>query len=475
MLRTLSTNNLSTNRPSRFFVQYKRRDELIIDQKHLDRHIVKRTLAVRWIWEILDKTQCPLFNNMLTVRAKQAKFVRELHLEFFDLSNKEMRWISRSLKEFCALKNFSLKMSYCYRITDTGIFSLSKALKKLSGLESLAFCFSGFSSVTNKSLKILTKSFRMHIFSLKNIRLCLYHYYGISDFAIPGLSKGLKRLGYLQKFTLEVAPGNWITNEGILNLKKLIQELRTLKEVDIYVEYHPEISLYKEGTIIQNFETFSSLQNITIDFDASRSLINLGFRHLAQGLESLTIFFDIGSPVHTMQSGFDILSKFPALKSLFLQFNTVWRFDDFQMKSLGQSLENLTSLESVNFKFLICPGMTDDGLEPFSQSLSSLTKVQSLDIEFLTCFWLTDKGLKYLCKSLEGRFALRNLRLHFRSCNRITDEGIYFLRKSVERLVYLQSAYFDFSDVPELSDSGIQSFIKSLKKHVALKEVTFWV
>jgi len=117
-----------------------------------------------------------------------------------------------------------------------------------------------------------------------------------------------------------------------------------------------------------------------------------------------------------------------------------WKIGDNGIKSIGNALKRLGSLEEMSTDFQECERISDFGVKKFSQGLKEC------------------KGLKRLKLSLSGG-------------EEITNKGLDSLSEAISRMIYLESVEIIFRINGENPDFRLRNLSLSLGKFEDLKNL----
>jgi len=271
-------------------------------------------------------------------------------LEMNFLGSEKMLITDKHLSDFCSqalqhlkkLKSLSLDLKGNSKITDNGIYNLSRrGLRRLSGLTSLNL----------------------------NLRR-----YPTTDKVVYSLSsQGLKMLTQLvslninfQNWTLTNEAINYLCCQGLRNMKKLT-DLKLSFECCYQINGSGLYSLSSEG-----FKYLDQLTSLSLNFSSCGRF----------GSWDLSYF------------GSQWLKNLTQLRSFDLDFSNCYWIGDKGIESICfQGIQNLVCLRSLKLNFEGC-SVTNKGLESLCiYGLKNLNQLSALSLNFSNCSEITDEGI----------------------------------------------------------------------------------
>jgi len=175
-------------------------------------------------------------------------------------------------------------------------------------------------------------------------------------------------------------------------------------------------------------------------------------------------------PSSRLQSIFETLKRFNALRSLCLSFEGCMQINDENMNVLSKGLKGFKFLKEILLNLKHCSWLTNVGLQSFSKFLKTCTLLQRIDLSFQSCGGISNSGLCCLSKGFERLISLQNATLKFFSCSAIKNEGFQALMKGLGRLELLKHINLDFDYCDGITDKGLESLYEIINKLPCLEE-----
>lgn len=180
---------------------------------------------------------------------KKFKLLKTIDFRLFNYSgfgNKELQNFSIALKSCFSLINLTSSFPHCRKITNTGLYYLSRSLKRLTLLQKINIYFSYCENVTNQGLQYLGMSLK-RLELLQVIALKIDYCNQISDMGMYSLCEVANKLPVLRKISISFFSCIGITSLGEKKVKEMFQNHPGLKK--IHEENSNHIAVFAEFEI----------------------------------------------------------------------------------------------------------------------------------------------------------------------------------------------------------------------------------
>jgi len=207
--------------------------------------------------------------ELLAKAIKSAKKVQTLDLDISSLESlAKLHKISEKLKGLSSLKSINIDLSFCYYLDDSVVFKLGGALKRLSWLQSIKLNFSsGVHRVTDSGMFYLSKALRS-LPLLKNIHLKFSLCHEISDIGIAYITRGLKRVASLKGLAFNFFDCPKLVDKGLHSIGDLLKKHTDLKKLQLDFQSCNDLTDVGVEYIINSLKGFNGLQNLDLSFFA---------------------------------------------------------------------------------------------------------------------------------------------------------------------------------------------------------------
>jgi len=331
-----------------------------------------------------------------------------------EITDKDLLYISKNLKQLKSLKSFALKAK-CSKITETVFGSFMKELGKLSSLEDLSLTL--YSS--NEGIEMNLN------------RTC----------------QSLKKLRCLKDVCLDFKGFRHQMDQGFQGFNGIFNRLARIEKISVIFPCYPSQMTDEELQNMQ-FKRLVSLQEIEIWFGPCSQITDKGLYFLTQGLTGLANLQRID------------LSLFGSNE-----------FGNLGLHYLWEMMKSLPALEKISLFFHQCPKITDAGFYDMHQTLRCLPFLREFHSEFYRCPNISDTGLIDVCRTLKRFETLQKVELLFGGCRQITDKGFKSMIDCMKSLPNLASLGLDFFECDQLTETILDYMIEYLKITQSLREV----
>jgi len=143
-----------------------------------------------------------------------------INLNFFgsnDLTDTGLKTLSKGLKRLTALKRIYLDFTCCSNITDKGMLSLGESLRGLTSLQKVDLNFSWCKKITDKGIQRLTKGLKRLQF-IEGLSLNFRECPQIEEECLESLSRDFRGMKCLRKLVLNFQECKKIKNSGLSQL-----------------------------------------------------------------------------------------------------------------------------------------------------------------------------------------------------------------------------------------------------------------
>jgi len=126
-----------------------------------------------------------------------------INLNFFgsnDLTDMGLKTLSKGLKRLTALKNLHLDFTCCPKITDKGMLSLGESLRGLTSLKKVDLNFSWCKKITDGGMQRLTKGLKRLQF-IESLNLNFRECHQIEEECLESLSRDFRGMKCLKKLS----------------------------------------------------------------------------------------------------------------------------------------------------------------------------------------------------------------------------------------------------------------------------------
>lgn len=340
-----------------------------------------------------------IFLNGLVNSIKQLKELRELYLNFADLSNPTYRRVQAlfgGFRTFTMLRSLHLDINKSRILNDENLICLGNALGFLTNLEVLHLNFSHCENIITYGISYLIK--KLPTQKLFNFHLNLEWFGEITNDMLYELENKFRDLKSLEQLTLNLSGNRF---RGSYNertrLSNVLFSLNNLSSLDLVASHNSFITNDEIRAIANALEKFN-LSNLVLNFDGCKNITDDGLKYIAKSLRKLN-----------------------NLKVLYLKLSVFTTLTDND------------------------PALTDNGLEHLRRAFGSLAKLEVMYIGLGGREMITDNGMQLLFKGHEHFTSnLRELGLYLSKVNFRTDEGR--LMELISKLSSLQKLSLFLTD-----------------------------
>jgi len=412
-----------------------------------------------------------------------------------NISNRDMRFVSKGLKGLVSLESLCIILYMSSRftvtVTDQGLGTLSQSLKGLSSLKRLDLRLFEVPQATDRSAKSLGQVLKS-LTSLKEVVLNINRTRNGSweGLAMGYLNEGLKRLKFIEDFSLDLDCLKRVNDNNIqslmlylqrfsrlTNLKLILTQL-TAKGFEIFTECLGRLGSLNALSVdlttspigdqeIGNLgEALKKLEKLSdIHFNLSESISDNGLRVFSQSLQQMTCLNRLSlsceqNDLITSETLHYIAQLLSKISHLELKFSNCKSILNPGVQNLVNGFKNASSLQSLSLDLTSCRRLNDNVLEAIADGLHDLVALKSL-ILTLNNQNLTATGFKNLCKSFERLISLKDLKLNMPT--HFGDADLKQISEVLTGCCAFQNFYLDFSACKKITDEGLRSLTESLK------------
>jgi len=363
------------------------------------------------------------------------------------LTTTELNSFFHGLKNFLSLK--TIKISF--HASDDLLTTDLGGLKNLPSLQTIEICFSKCPKIARTGINNFFQSLE-GLPSLKTISINFIDCVGLLTTDLSPLNTYLRDLPALKTIQLHFSECSRLKKTELKSFMKSLEHISSLQTLDIDFSHE---DLLKADSFSQSLGFLTSLQDITLDFsgcsfdDAGLVILGAKFKFLTR-LQTLTLQFDssplitdvgvyfILQSLKTIQSLEDVNLFFPhreitniqdlwipiPLTNLKLNFSSRNITDEI-LQSLAECIKKSNLLEEVRLYFDGCDEITSEGANSLIQAFEALyphISLRVITLDFSNCDWIDYDELALS----RGQFAhLQNLReigIHFEGCGFLEDD-----------------------------------------------------
>jgi len=135
-------------------------------------------------------------------------------------------------------------------------------------------------------------------------------------------------------------------------------------------------------------------------------------------------------------------------------------------------LAKIHSLQSISLAFDYCGNIKKDGLGYLSEGLKGLaSSLRSIDLNFYGRPKITNKNVKSLGECLESLIFLQTINLNLGFGFYITEEGLKSLWEGIKGLNFLKSVDLNLEGCREITTEALDRFIEDLKSMPKIEKI----
>jgi len=177
----------------------------------------------------------PAFLKLKSLRALKLTFV-----SCKNINDQALKFLSEGLLNLkSSLLTFTLNLSSNYLITNKGIKSLSLSLKNFDSLSALHLDFCHCQEIDNFGLEDFSWDLKS-ISTLKNLSLIFGYCNQINDEGLTTLANGIQNLKALSKLDLNFTCGQ-ITDNGIIKFASTLKSCVNVVKLNLDFSFCPKI------------------------------------------------------------------------------------------------------------------------------------------------------------------------------------------------------------------------------------------
>jgi len=248
---------------------HKTKFELKLNSQALKQQIKNRAQAnvIKFDMRIAARDDRSL--EMLAIAIKSSKKVQKLDLDISSLESlTKLHKICEKLKGLSSLKSINVDLSFCYYLDDSVVFKLGGALKRLSWLQSIKLNFSsGVHRVTDSGMFYLSKTLRS-LPLLKNMHLRFSLCHEISDIGIAYITNSLKRVANLNGLAFNFFDCPKLADKGLHSIGDLLKKHNALKKLHLDFQSCNDLTDMGVEYILKSLKGLTGLQNLDLSFFA---------------------------------------------------------------------------------------------------------------------------------------------------------------------------------------------------------------
>jgi len=274
------------------------------------------------------------------------------------LEDKNVEQLLTEVGKLEGLSEFSLHFEECSKLTGNCLHSIAGCLKKLGSLTKFSFIMSSCQGVPiDEGLNELSQGLE----SLKILSvLKLYFMFcdGVKDLGLASLGEGIKGLKSLVSFDLVLKGCPNVGNQGLCSVLNQLKNCQMLKRILLNVDRNLDIgdpSLITLGFLVQELR---ELTDITLYFSSKTEMTEEGFQVLFESLKylknlkTLILYSEsVGCTDKNLLTLASNMKTWTSLSELTFDFQFSSKITHDGIKAFCIGLQNLGSLSKVRIIF----------------------------------------------------------------------------------------------------------------------------
>jgi len=268
-------------------------------------------------------------------------------------------------------------------------------------------------------------------------------------------------------------------------IAKAVKNLKGIRAMNWDFHYNRKMNDDALALLGRKLDIHKKLQNFQLNISCCKEIGDKGILHIMRRMSRVLKIKNFvliareceGVTNAGLKQLAIILSKFP-LKSLQLDLRNCCMITDESIIPLGQKLQSLPSLTSLDLSFSEYRNsfkVNDTVLQTLAGSISKLTGLIKLQLDFNYQQKITNQGFLPLCESFTKLTKLVLLRLEFSNA-KIDDEGVKSLSEKITKIETLRYLQLDFSENLNLTEETakmITTNFEGIKSKLKIFQLVF--
>ena len=439
---------------------------------------------------------------------QQLRGLNSLKLKFIwsEISNLELRSLTKALYLQKSLRNLSLFLNYGHTSNEKDLTYFSNKLSKFTHLESLevgieysrtmidhkaSYLFGGLSqmkrlkilkfkachrNIDGAYLRLLANSLKS-ISTLTTLELSFQSCYKINDSDLEFITEIFPLLHALVNLSIDLAWCEYIGPVSIKSLCIALNSSRSLQKLKLDLRGCGKIDDLAVSLLLTSISNLSILNILSINFGDGKMMSSSAFQDLAiqipvlQDLRHLKLLFDVCKFMDDtlLESIAKAISSLVDLEDLFLLVHLGGVVTDNGVIEIAKIFESVRKLRLLRINFYMYKTITSQGISHLARTLVNLKDLQLLSITFAWSY-VGKEGAISLGLALMELNRIKDLQLSFYACNEVEDEGFIQISKAMALMEELSILRLDFGGC-KITNKGTRYLGDSIYQLKCLREL----